>query len=79
MPVYNPNIEWLNLAINSVIDQSYNNWELCMADDCSTNANVRNILESYSKKYPNIKPKSITEYSGQINLVIYLKIKLTFL
>jgi hypothetical protein len=33
MPVYNPNIDHLNAAIQSVRDQVYPHWELCLADD----------------------------------------------
>jgi GT2 family glycosyltransferase len=36
MPVYNADIKYLKEAIQSVISQYYNNWELCIADDKST-------------------------------------------
>jgi len=31
VPVYNTNERWLRLCIKSVINQTYDNWELCMA------------------------------------------------
>jgi len=37
MPVYNPPIVFLDKAIQSVRNQLYPNWELCIADDASTN------------------------------------------
>jgi GT2 family glycosyltransferase len=40
MPVYDPNPKYLDLAIRSVIDQIYHNWELCIADDASTDEDV---------------------------------------
>ena len=45
LPVYNPEFGWLNEAIDSVRNQIYENWELCIADDASTDARVRPFLE----------------------------------
>ena len=36
MPVYNVEIKWLDKAIESIEKQNYKNWEICIADDCST-------------------------------------------
>ena len=36
MPTYNSNIPWLKIAIDSVLNQVYEHWELCIADDAST-------------------------------------------
>jgi lipopolysaccharide biosynthesis protein/GT2 family glycosyltransferase len=55
MPVYNPNIEWLKQAIDSVLIQIYQNWELCIADDASSDSAVRSTLEQYSQLDPRIK------------------------
>ncbi len=44
MPVYNPPIDCLEKAINSVINQVYQNWQLCIADDCSSNPEVAETL-----------------------------------
>ena len=55
MPTYNPKAEWLVAAIESVRNQIYPNWELCIADDASTNPAVREILEDYVKKDSRIK------------------------
>lgn len=44
MPVYNVEIKWLEKAIQSVKNQNYVNWELCIADDCSTKKEVREYL-----------------------------------
>jgi GT2 family glycosyltransferase len=38
MPVFNTEPRWLRAAIESVRAQVYPNWELCIADDASTNA-----------------------------------------
>lgn len=51
MGIYNCE-ETLRDSINSIIEQSYKNWELVMCDDCS-NDNTYNIALEYAKKYPN--------------------------
>ena len=55
MPVYNPPLKWLDRAIASVHDQVYANWELCIADDCSTTPGVRPLLQKWSLADPRIK------------------------
>lgn len=55
MPVYNPPVEYLKAAIDSVLSQSYENIELCIADDCSPNEQVNRMLHTYSLRDPRIK------------------------
>jgi glycosyltransferase involved in cell wall biosynthesis len=55
MPVYKTNHEWLIDAIESVIGQTYPNWELCIADDASQDSRLREILKGYSTKDSRIK------------------------
>lgn len=55
MPVYNPHIGWLREAIDSVINQIYRNWELCIADDKSTNPEVLSVLAKYQEQDARIK------------------------
>jgi glycosyltransferase involved in cell wall biosynthesis len=55
MPVYNSPDKWLRRAIESVRRQLYPHWELCIADDCSSRAQVRRILEDYARKDSRIK------------------------
>jgi glycosyltransferase involved in cell wall biosynthesis len=55
MPVYNPNSEWLVEAIESVRQQIYPNWELCIADDASTDKEIRPILEDFAARDSSIK------------------------
>lgn len=50
MPVYNVEIKWLEAAISSVRHQNYENWELCIVDDCSTDPKVRLYLEEVEDK-----------------------------
>ncbi len=55
MPTYNTKSEWLIEAIKSVQRQIYTNWELCIADDASTDAEIRPLLERYAKEDSRIK------------------------
>ena len=55
MPVYNTPEYFLREAIQSVIDQVYPYWELCIADDASTRSSIRGILEEYQAKDSRIK------------------------
>lgn len=55
MPTYNPEPAWLIEAIESVRQQLYPHWELCIADDCSSNAAIRPILERYQREDSRIK------------------------
>ncbi len=45
LPVYNPDLPLLKAAIGSVKQQIYGHWELCIADDASTDARVRPFLK----------------------------------
>lgn len=55
MPVYNPDPNWLKEAIDSVRKQEYPFWELCIADDASTDKRIRKILEEAERKDNRIK------------------------
>ncbi len=55
MPVYNTPVEHLKAAIDSVRAQLYENWELCIADDASSAAAIRNTLEACAATDPRIK------------------------
>ncbi|HEY5078767.1 MAG TPA: glycosyltransferase family 2 protein, partial [Opitutaceae bacterium] len=55
MPVYDPPEDLLTKAIQSVIDQIYPFWELCIADDASTQPHVRAVLERFAAGEPRIK------------------------
>ena len=54
MPTYNSDPEHLRAAIDSVRDQLYPHWELCIADDASSIAEVRQLLDEVAVD-PRIK------------------------
>ena len=55
MPVFNPAEPWLRSAIESVRNQYYPNWELCIADDASTAPHVATVLAEFAHKDDRIK------------------------
>lgn len=55
LPVYNPDIRLLEAAIDSIRDQIYEHWELCIADDASTDPAVRPLLETVAAGDVRIK------------------------
>jgi glycosyltransferase involved in cell wall biosynthesis len=55
MPVYNTPAQFLSRAIESVRDQVYPNWELCVADDASTALYIKPLLEQFAKLDSRIK------------------------
>lgn len=67
MPVYNTPKEFLVACIDSVIQQIYPHWELCIADDASTTTYVRELLESYQQKYPEQIKIVFRQQNGHIS------------
>lgn len=55
VPVYNVDPIWLEKCVESIKNQYYPFWELCLADDCSTEPHVRPLLEKYSNEDSRIK------------------------
>ena len=55
VPVFNTNPEYLAACIESLANQIYPNWELCIADDNSDNTQTRAILERYAATDQRIK------------------------
>lgn len=55
IPVYNVKREYLQECIDSVLNQTYDNFEICIADDCSTNEETVNTLKEYEKRDKRIK------------------------
>src|SRR5438067_9380510 len=55
LPVYNPDRAHLSAAVGSVRAQLYQNWELCLADDASTDPRVAPFLRDAAGSDPRIK------------------------
>lgn len=54
-PTYNTPIRFLNAAIRSVQEQRYENWELCICDDASTDKRVPATLRKWQARDSRIK------------------------
>ena len=50
MSVYNIDLKYLKLAVESVKNQLYSNWELCICDDGSKRSEIRKYLSNISNE-----------------------------
>lgn len=55
IPIYNIEREYLMECLDSILNQSYQNFEICLADDCSTNEETLETLKEYENKDKRIK------------------------
>lgn len=47
LPTFNTPEIWLRRCLDSVLAQNYPYWELCIADDASTEPHIRRVLDEY--------------------------------
>lgn len=64
MPVYKTPLAFLEAAIESVRRQTYSNWELCIADDASSSAEIDSALRRFSRDDPRIVFTSLQSNRG---------------
>lgn len=65
VPLYNTPKKFLKDMVESVLDQTYGNWELCLADGSdSEHAYVEQMVLSYAKKDSRIKYKKLEKNEG---------------
>ncbi len=62
MPVYNDE-QYLHSSIQSVLSQSYQDWELLIVDDCSTDSSVQ-IIRQYCQQDKRIRSYRTQHASG---------------
>ncbi len=71
MPTYN-DAESINESLNSVVNQTYQNWELLISDDGSTD-NTKEVVKNFIKEH---KEKRIKYYhhdnQDQLNAILYV-------
>ena len=64
VPTYNTPEKYLREMIDSIIAQSYGNWQLCIADASDSDSNVRDLLRQYSETDSRIKVKYLEKNEG---------------
>lgn len=55
VPVFNVEKRWLDACVESVLRQSYPNWELCLHDDASTENDTLDCLRHWQQQDSRIK------------------------
>jgi glycosyltransferase involved in cell wall biosynthesis len=65
VPVYNTEPQWLDKAVASVLNQVYENWELCLVNDGSPGSPVRETLDKWKNNdHKRIKVKHLEHNRG---------------
>ena len=68
IPTFNPSLEYLREALESVAAQSYPNWEVCLVDDASTNGVPALLARQFAAKYPGKITFQIRPSNGHISV-----------
>lgn len=63
-PVYRTAVALLTRAIDSVVRQTYPEWELCIADDGSHDPGVASLLQQYALHDPRIRTVTLERNRG---------------
>ena len=63
-PVFNTPVPILDATIRSVLGQTYDHWELCLADGHSTDPRVREALRAWEGRDPRIRVEFLAENRG---------------
>jgi GT2 family glycosyltransferase len=63
-PVYKPPVHVLRAAIESVLAQSYEGWELCLADASPDAPEVRELLAGFAGRDPRIRVQFLDQNLG---------------
>ena len=64
VPVYKTPIALLTRCIESVLDQTYPTWELCLADDGSHDAAIAGLLRQYANRDARIRIVALKQNIG---------------
>ncbi|MEG1565870.1 MAG: glycosyltransferase [Bacilli bacterium] len=67
IPVYNIDSNLLCECIDSILNQTYDNFEICLVDDCSQKIETLETLKEYEKRDKRIRVKYRTE-NGHISV-----------
>lgn len=64
IPLYKTPEKYLREMIDSVLIQTYANWELCLADGGGAESELTSVLEQYAKKDARIRFTTLSENKG---------------
>ena len=64
VPTYETPARLLRACLDSVLTQTYDRWELCVADDGSRSPDVRRVLDEYARRDSRVKVKLLGENGG---------------
>lgn len=64
IPLYNTRIKFLREMIDSIINQTYGRWELCLADGTGENSPLIPVLKEYAEKDTRIKYSVLKDNNG---------------
>jgi len=64
VPVFSPPLKVLHEMVQSVLAQSYQNWELCLANGETTSSIIQRVLETYAKQDKRIRVKALETNQG---------------
>ncbi len=63
-PVFNTPVSWLVAAVESILAQAYENWELLLVDDASTDEGTRAALSDLGARDPRIRLARLEKSGG---------------
>lgn len=64
VPVYRPSLWYFREAVQSVVSQTYQNWELCLCDDGSGDAELTSAMEEMAAGDPRIRAMALEQNGG---------------
>ncbi len=64
VPAYRTPEKFLAQMIDSLLAQTYGNWELCIANGSPEDSAMKKVLEEYTKKDSRIRASELTENKG---------------
>ncbi len=64
VPVYRPSIWYFRECVLSVVNQSYQRWELCLCDDGSGDPDLTQAMREFAEADPRIKVLALEENGG---------------
>jgi O-antigen biosynthesis protein len=68
LPVFNPEREWLERGLDSVVSQVYHHWELCVCGD-PTEERTREVLDRYKRLDERVKVTYLEEHTNDSRLL----------